>query len=111
MLASTDVIDRQEVKDLVPFNHLRNSRADSGFSYWVNSGFEVDAENGVSGTASFKAEGESGMTKKPAGGFRKLGERSADMVCSQHHKPAEAGEKALKLGLLGRGKGAEAYPV
>lgn len=63
VLASTDVIDRQEVKDLVPFNHLRNSRADSGFSYWVNSGFEVDAENGVSGTASFKAEGESGMTK------------------------------------------------
>lgn len=63
VLASTDVIDRQEVKDLVPFNHLRNSRADSGFSYWVNSGFEVDVENGVSGTASFKAEGESGMTK------------------------------------------------
>lgn len=63
VLASTDVIDRQEVKDLVPFNHLRNSRADSEFSYWVNSGFEVDAENGVSGTASFKAEGESGMTK------------------------------------------------
>lgn len=63
VLASTDVIDRQEVKDLVPFNHLRNSRADSDFSYWVNSGFEVDVENGVSGTASFKAEGESGMTK------------------------------------------------
>lgn len=63
VLASTDVIDRQEVKDLVPFNHLRNSRADSGMSYWVNSGFEADAENGVSGTASFKAEGESGVTK------------------------------------------------
>ena len=56
VLASTDVIDRQEVKDLVPFNHLRNSRADSGMNYWTNSGFEVDAENGVSGTASFKAE-------------------------------------------------------
>ena len=40
MLASTDVIDRQEVKDLVPFNHLRNSRADSGMNYWLNSGFE-----------------------------------------------------------------------
>ena len=63
VLASTDVIDRQEVKDLVPFNHLRNSRGDSGLSYWVNSGFEVDATNGVSGTASFKAEGEFGMTK------------------------------------------------
>lgn len=63
VLASTDVIDRQEVKDLVPFNHLRNSRGDSGLSYWVNSGFEVDATNGVSGTASFKAEGEAGMTK------------------------------------------------
>lgn len=63
VLASTDVIDRQEVKDLVPFNHLRNSRGDSGLAYWVNSGFEVDATNGVSGTASFKAEGEFGMTK------------------------------------------------
>lgn len=63
VLASTDVIDRQEVKDLVFFNHLRNSRGDSGLSYWVNSGFEVDATTGVSGTAAFKAEGESGMTK------------------------------------------------
>ena len=63
VLASTDVIDRQEVKDLVPFNHLRNSRADSGMNYWTNSGFEVDAENGVSGTTSFKAEGVLGMTK------------------------------------------------
>ncbi|GHU53400.1 hypothetical protein FACS1894132_05430 [Clostridia bacterium] len=53
----------QEIKDMVPFNHLRNSRADSGFAYWQNSGFEVDAENGVSGTASFKAVGVSGATK------------------------------------------------
>lgn len=66
MLASTDVIDRQEVKDLVPFNHLRNSRADSGMNYWLNSGFEVDAANGVSGTACFKAAGVSGMTKSLA---------------------------------------------
>lgn len=62
MLASTDVIDRQEVKDLVPFNHLRNSRKDSGMNYWLNSSFEVDAENGVSGTA----RGVSGMTKSLA---------------------------------------------
>ena len=60
VLSSTDVIDRQEVKDMVPFNHLRNSRADSGMIYWLNSGFEVDAENGVSGTASFKCVGEIG---------------------------------------------------
>jgi len=51
---------QQEVKDMVPFNHLRNSRADDGFAYWQNSGFVVDAENGVSGTASFKAVGVSG---------------------------------------------------
>ena len=66
VLASTDVIDRQEVKDLVPFNHLRNSRADSGMNYWLNSGFEVDSTNGVSGTACFKAVGVSGMTKSLA---------------------------------------------
>lgn len=63
VLASTDVSDRQEVKDLVPFNHLRNSRADSGMNYWFNSGFEVDAQNGISGTDCFKAAGVLGMTK------------------------------------------------
>lgn len=67
--SSTDVVAdqldqssvvQQEVKDMVPFNHLRNSRADNGFAYWQNSGFEIDAENGVSGTASFKATGVTG---------------------------------------------------
>ncbi|MBE3101219.1 MAG: phage tail protein, partial [Firmicutes bacterium] len=62
-LSSVDVLDRQEVKDLVPFNHLLNSRGDDGFSYWQNSGFEIDTDNGVSGTASFKAVGVLGMTK------------------------------------------------
>ena len=66
VLSNTDVIDRQEVKDMVPFNHLRNSRADSGMSYWLKSGFEVDPENGVSGTASFKCVGAAGMTKSLA---------------------------------------------
>lgn len=62
-LASTNLVDSQEMKDLVPFNHLRNSRADSGFNYWENSGFEIDAENEVSGTDSFKCTGTPGMTK------------------------------------------------
>lgn len=47
----------------MPFNHLRNSRADDGLAYWVSSGFEADGENGASGTASFKAVGVAGMTK------------------------------------------------
>jgi phage minor structural protein len=34
----------QEIKDMVPFNHLRNSRADDGFAYWQNSGFEIDTK-------------------------------------------------------------------
>lgn len=51
---------QQEIKDMVPFNHLRNSRADDGFAYWQNSGFEIDTVNGVTGTASFKAVGISG---------------------------------------------------
>lgn len=62
-LQNADVLDRQEIKDLVPFNHLRNSRADDGFTYWVNSGFTVNPNNGASGDASFKAEGVLGMTK------------------------------------------------
>jgi phage minor structural protein len=56
----------QEIKDMVPFNHLRNSRADDGFAYWQNSGFTVDTENGVSGTASFKAVGSLSATKSMA---------------------------------------------
>ena len=62
-LESADLVDSQEMKDLVPFNHLRNSRADSGLSYWQSSGFSVDADNGVSGTASFKCEGALNTTK------------------------------------------------
>lgn len=62
-LSSADLLDRQEIKDLVPFNHLLNSRGDDGFLYWVNSGFEVDTANGMSGDASFKATGMLGMTK------------------------------------------------
>lgn len=49
-----------EMRDMVPFNHLRNSRADNGFAYWQNSGFELDAESGVTGTACFKATGVPG---------------------------------------------------
>ena len=56
----------QEIKDMVPFNHLRNSRADDGFAYWQNSGFAVDTENGVTGTASFKAVGSANATKSMA---------------------------------------------
>lgn len=56
----------QEIKDMVPFNHLRNSRADDGFAYWQNSGFEVDTEKGVTGTASFKAVGSATSTKSMA---------------------------------------------
>lgn len=62
-LASTNLVDSQEMKDMVPFNHLRNSRADSGLNYWQNSGFTVDAENGVTGTASFKCEAALNTTK------------------------------------------------
>lgn len=57
MLEGANYIDNQQLQNFVPFNHLKNSRADSGFSYWTNSGFEVDGENGVTGTASFKCNG------------------------------------------------------
>lgn len=57
MLEGANYIDNQQLQNFVPFNHLKNSRADSGFSCWTNSGFEVDSENGVTGTASFKCSG------------------------------------------------------
>lgn len=45
------------------FNLLLNSRADYGFNYWINSGFEIDNTVGVTGIASFKCTGEVGKEK------------------------------------------------
>lgn len=47
---------------MVPFNHLRNSRADDGLAYWTSSGFRAVGGVGVSGTASFRADGVAGST-------------------------------------------------
>ena len=63
VLEGANYIDNQQLQNFVPFNHLKNSRADSNFSYWTNSGFEVDGDNGVTGTASFKCEGAYKATK------------------------------------------------
>lgn len=62
-LEGTSMVSNNDIREMVPFNLLRNSRADDGLAYWVSSGFEADGENGASGTASFKAEGVAGMTK------------------------------------------------
>ena len=62
VLEGTGMVSNNDIRELVPFNHLRNSRADDGLAYWVSSGFEADGENGASGTASFKAVGVEGMT-------------------------------------------------
>ena len=62
-LEGVSVVSSDDIASLVPFNLLRNSRADDGLAYWVSSGFEADGESGASGTASFKAEGAAGMTK------------------------------------------------
>ena len=61
-LEGTGMVSNNDIRELVTFNHLRNSRADDGLAYWVSSGFEADGENGASGTASFKAVGVEGMT-------------------------------------------------
>ena len=65
-LEGTSVVSNNDIRELVPFNHLRNSRADDGLAYWVSSGFEADGTHGASGTASFKAVGVAGMTKSLA---------------------------------------------
>lgn len=51
-----------DVSDMVPFNHLRNSRADDGLAYWTSSGFRAVGGIGVSGTASFRADGVADRT-------------------------------------------------
>ncbi|MDD2301997.1 MAG: phage tail protein [Eubacteriales bacterium] len=62
-LEGTSMVSNDDIREMVPFNLLRNSRADDGLAYWTSSGFTADGENGASGTASFMAEGVSGMTK------------------------------------------------
>jgi len=62
-LESEDAIDRQDMLNLSVFNYLMNSRADDGFNYWTNNGWEIDPVNGYSGNASFKATAEEGKTK------------------------------------------------
>ena len=62
-LEGTSMVSNDDIREMVPFNLLRNSRADDGLAYWTSSGFVADGENGASGTASFKVEGVSGMTK------------------------------------------------
>ena len=57
------LVSSVDIKDMVPFNHLKNSRADNGFSHWINNGFVVDSENGASGSCCFKASGVLNGTK------------------------------------------------
>jgi len=65
-LEGTSMVTNNDIREMVPFNLLRNSRGDDAMAYWVNSGFETDGDNGMSGSASFKATGVEGMTKSMA---------------------------------------------
>lgn len=58
----TDAI-QQAMQDVVMFNLLLNSRADDGFAYWTNNGWEIDNTTGVTGTSAFKAAGQLGVSK------------------------------------------------
>ena len=60
---AADTISSQDIAQLMVFNHLLNSRADDGFAYWVNDGWEVDNTRGFSGPASFRAVGQPGISK------------------------------------------------
>jgi len=65
-LEGTSMVTNNDIREMVPFNLLRNSRGDDAMAYWINSGFEVDGDNGVSGSTSFKAMGVANMTKSMA---------------------------------------------
>jgi len=64
VLQSEDSVERDEMLNLSVFNYILNSRADDGFAYWSNNGWEIDPVNGYSGNASFKAVGEEGVNKE-----------------------------------------------
>jgi|UniRef100_A0A831TIG1 phage minor structural protein len=63
ILEQADVVDRGDMRELMVFNYLINSRADLGFAHWINNGWEIDSENGVSGRASFRCTGARGVAK------------------------------------------------
>lgn len=62
-VASVSGAISQTFKDVVMFNELFNSRADSGFAYWTENGWSVDDSHGVSGSAAFKVDGSTSQTK------------------------------------------------
>lgn len=62
-LQSEDSVERTEMLELMVFNYLLNSRADDGFAYWVNNGWEIDSTQGYSGKASFLCNGQLGVEK------------------------------------------------
>ena len=62
-LEGADYVTSQDMSELMVFNYLLNSRADDGFAYWINGGFEIDNDNGFSGPASFKCVGVPGGHK------------------------------------------------
>lgn len=62
-LESEDSVERTEMLELMVFNYLLNSRADNGFAYWVNNGWEIDSQQGYSGGASFLCHGQLGVEK------------------------------------------------
>lgn len=88
-LSGISVVSSTDIAELVPFNHLLNSRADNGMACWVTSGFEADAGNGVSGTASFKAEGIAGMTKS-------MSQTVYPSNCTSYTISAQIGSEDLK---------------
>ena len=61
--AEFDAVKPDDLAELMVFNHLLNSRADDGFAYLVNDGWEVDNTRGFSGLASFRAVGVLGVAK------------------------------------------------
>lgn len=56
-VANTASNSDNSVEEASMFNLLLNSRADYGFNYWKNRGFEIDNTKGVTGNASFKCTG------------------------------------------------------
>jgi len=57
-LDSSDAVQKTEMQELMVFNYLQNSRADSGMNHWVQNGnVTIDNTSGVTGRNSFKLIG------------------------------------------------------
>ncbi|MCC2459708.1 phage tail protein [Bacillus mobilis] len=88
-LTETDPLSRTDVQEMTVFNQLLNSRADDGFTHWIQEGapgITVSTEGGFSGDNSFKIASKYGESKKISQEVFNVSHRSTYTISAMVHK-------------------------